>query len=128
MPVKLNILIGTSPLETEDTIKETLRKAKELKVSQVMFNIVAPFPGTEFYDLAKKNSWIVGGEYTPTDVQRDSILNYPNLNTRQMTKLLRRNNLRFFLRPSFIWMHLKQFHSLRDFSSALKALKIKLFG
>lgn len=128
VPVKLNILIGTSPLETVASIKETVRTAKKLKVSQVMFNIVAPFPGTEFYDIAKKNNWIVGGDYVPTDVQRNSILNFPNLSAKQMESLLFWNNINFFLRPSLIWFHLSRFNSLKEFKIALKALKIKLFG
>jgi len=128
IPVKLNILIGTSPLESIDTLKETFKRVQKLKVSQVMFNIVAPFPGTEFYDLAKKNGWIVGGDYVPTDVQRHSILNYPSLTYKQMERILFRINLFFFLRPSFIWMHIRKFKSLQDFNAAFKALKIKLFG
>ncbi|MCE5174490.1 MAG: radical SAM protein [Bacteroidales bacterium] len=128
VPVKLNILIGTSPLESIDTLKDTFRRVKKLKVSQVMFNIVAPFPGTEFYNLAKENGWIMGGDYVPTDVQRHSILNYPNLTYKQMERMLFRNNLYFFLRPSFIWMHIRKFKSFQDFRTAFKALKIKLFG
>lgn len=128
VPVKLNILIGTSPLENIDTLKETFRMVKKLKVSQVMFNIVAPFPGTEFYDLAKMNGWMVGGEYVPTDVQRHSILNYPNLTYKQMERMLFLNNLFFFLRPSFIWVHIRRFKSFQDFMTAIKALKIKLLG
>jgi len=128
VPVKLNILIGTSPIETEDTIKETFREAKKLRVDQIMFNIVSPFPGTEFYELAKTNGWIEGGEYIPTDVQRSSILNYPNLTSHQMEKLLFRNNIKFFISPAFIWHNLRSFSSFNDFKIALKALKIKLFG
>ncbi len=128
VPIKLNILIGTSPLETVDTIKETLKEAKKLKVDQVMFNIVSPFPATEFYDMAKENGWIEGGEYRPTDVQRNSILNYPSLSSEQMEKLLFRNNLKFFLSPSFIWKNIRNFSSINDFKVALRALKIKLFG
>lgn len=128
VPVKLNILIGTSPLETVETVKDTMRTAKKLKVSQVMFNIVAPFPGTEFYDIAKKNAWIVNGDYVPTDVQRNSILNFPNLSSKQMERLLFWNNVSFFLRPSLIWFHLTRFSSFQDFKLALKALKIKFFG
>jgi len=128
VPVKLNILIGTSPLETVESIKDTLHIAKKLKVSQVMFNIVAPFPGTEFYDIAKKNNWIVGGDYVPTDVQRNSILNFPNLTSKQMERLLFWNNISFFVRPSFILFHVNKFRSFEDFKIALKALKIKLFG
>jgi anaerobic magnesium-protoporphyrin IX monomethyl ester cyclase len=128
VPVKLNILIGTSPLETIDSIKNTLSVAKKLKVSQVMFNIVAPFPGTEFYEMAKMNNWIVGGDYVPTDVQRNSILNFPNLSSKDMERLLFWNNMKFFLRPSIVLSHLIKFRSFREFKAALKALKIKLFG
>ena len=128
VPVKLNILIGTSPLETKETIRETLRKAKALKVDQVMFNIVSPFPATEFYELAKTNRWIEGGEYVPTDVQRNSILNYPNLSSKQMEQLLFWNNFQFFLSPAFIWHNIRKFSSFREFRAAAKALWIKLFG
>jgi radical SAM superfamily enzyme YgiQ (UPF0313 family) len=126
VPVKLNILIGTSPLETKETIRETLRTAIRLKADQVMINIVAPFPGTEFYDLAKKNQWIVGGEYVPTDVQHRSILSYPNLSNKDMENLLFRYNIKFFLRPRFIWSQVRRFSSFSEFRKACKALKNKL--
>jgi len=128
VPVKLNILIGTSPLETKETIEETVRETKKLKVSQIMFNIVAPFPGTEFYELAKKNNWIKGGDYVPTDVQRNSILTYPHLSSEEMEKILFRSNISFFLRPDVIIQHISKFRSFRDFGSAFKALMIKFFG
>ncbi|MCC8146905.1 MAG: B12-binding domain-containing radical SAM protein [Bacteroidales bacterium] len=126
VPVKLNILIGTSPLETKETIKETLNTAIKLKADQVMINIVAPFPGTEFYDLAKKNKWIVGGEYVPTDVQHHSILSYPNLTNEEMEKLLFWYNIKFFFRPAFIFSQLRRFSTFSEFWKAMKALKNKL--
>lgn len=128
VPVKLNILIGTSPLETKETLRDTLRQAQKLRVDQIMFNIVSPFPGTEFYQMAKENGWIAGGEYTPTNVQRESILNYPHLSAREMEKILYHYNLRYFLSPYVIWSHLRRFTSFSEFVHALKALKIKLFG
>ena len=128
VPVKLNILIGSSPLETKETVKETLRMAKKLDVDQVMFNIVSPFPGTKYYTVCKENGWIKGGEYKPTDVQRESILNLPHITAREMERMLFKNNLSFFVRPSFIWKHLKRFTSLSEFKASFKALKIKLFG
>lgn len=128
VPVKLNILIGTSPLETKETLRDTLRKAKALKVDQVMFNIVSPFPGTEFYKMAKENGWIKGGEYQPTNVQRTSILNYPHLSTADMERALFLFNIRFFLSPRVVWKHLRRFRSFKEFRMAAKALWIKLFG
>jgi anaerobic magnesium-protoporphyrin IX monomethyl ester cyclase len=128
IPVKLNILIGTSPLETKETLKETLRRAKALRVDQIMFNIVSPFPGTEFYKLAKENNWIRTGDYVPTDVQRESILNYPHLSSKEMERILFQNNLRYFLSPYFIVSQMRRFSSFKEFIYALKVLKIKLFG
>ncbi|MCM1319904.1 MAG: B12-binding domain-containing radical SAM protein [Muribaculaceae bacterium] len=128
VPVKLNVLIGTSPLETRETIRHTVREAKKLKVDQVMINIISPFPGTELYELAIKNGWILGGEYRPTDVQRESILNYPQLSAREMEKALFRANLSFFSSPRFIIKQIRRFTSPTEFAAALKALKVKLFG
>ena len=128
VPVKLNILIGTSPLETKESLRDTLRQARKIGADQIMFNIVSPFPGTEFYNLAKENGWIVTGDYVPTDVQRSSIVSFPNLSNRDMEKILFRANLRYFLSPSFVWKQLRRFHDLNEFFCALKALRIKLFG
>jgi radical SAM superfamily enzyme YgiQ (UPF0313 family) len=128
VPVKLNLLIGTSPLETKQTIKDTIRKAKKLRVDQLMINIVSPFPGTQFYQLAIENGWIKGGEYIPTDVQRESILNYPHLSSKEMEHLLFVSNLSYFLSPRFVWTQIRRFRSWSDFTHALRTLKIKLFG
>ncbi len=128
VPVKLNILIGTSPLETKKTLKDTLRKAKALKVDQVMFNIVSPFPGTEFYRMAKDNGWITTGDYVPTDVQRNSILSYPHLTDKEMEKILYWNNISYFLSPHFIFTQIKRFSNFKEFLYALKVLKVKLFS
>ena len=128
VPVKLNILIGTSPLETKETLRETLHTAQSLKVDQVMFNIVSPFPGTEFYAMAKENGWIRGGEYEPTNVQRESILSYPHLTAEEMEKALFDFNLRYFLSPRIVWKHMRRFRSFGEFVAAFKALREKLFG
>lgn len=127
VPVKLNILIGTSPLETRKTLRATLRTAMRLDVDQVMFNIVSPFPGTEFYTMARENGWIKGGEYEPTNVQRDSILSYPHLSAEEMERALYRFNLRYFLHPRTVWKHLRRFRNVGEFTAAAKALRTKLF-
>lgn len=128
VPVKLNVLIGSSPLETKKTLRHTLHEAKKLDVDQVMFNIVSPFPGTEFYSMCKKNGWLSTPDYVPTDVQRHSILNYPQLSSKQMEKILFWNNISYFLNPHFIAKQIVRFKNISEFKSALKALRIKLFG
>ncbi len=128
VPVKLNVLIGSSPLETKETLRHTLKEAKKLKVDQVMFNIVSPFPGTEFYKLCKENNWLSTGDYVPTDVQRESILNLPNISSKEMERILFKNNLSYFLSWDFVTKQVKRFSSWSEFTHAARALKIKLFG
>lgn len=128
VPVKLNVLIGSSPLETRETVLHTLKEAKKLDVDQVMFNIVSPFPGTEYYQICKENGWIKTDDYVPTDVQRQSILDLPSLSANEMEKLLFRNNISFFLSWRFIRKQLWRFRSPKELIAAAKALKIKLFG
>lgn len=128
VPVKLNVLIGSSPIETKETLKHTLKEAKKLKVDQVMFNIVSPFPGTEFYKLCKENNWLSTGDYVPTDVQRESILNLPNISSKEMERILFKNNLSYFLSWDFISKQIKRFSNWSEFTHAARALKIKLFG
>lgn len=128
VPVKLNILIGTSPLETKESLRDTIRKARNIGADQIMFNIVSPFPGTEFYHIAKENGWIITGDYVPTDVQRSSIVSYPGLSSREMEKILFRANLRYFFSPTFVWKQFRRFRDVGEFCCALKALWIKLFG
>lgn len=128
VPVKLNVLIGSSPLENRETIKHTLKEAKKLNVDQVMFNIVSPFPGTEYYKICKENGWIKDGEYKPTDVQRESILNLPHLSSKEMERLLFKNNISYFLSLKFMLKQLKRYRSLSELKHSLKALKIKLLG
>ncbi len=130
VPVKLNILIGASPLETKETLRDTIRQAGRTGADQIMFNIVSPFPGTEFYRLAKENGWFAtkDKDYVPADVQRSSIVSYPGLPAAEMEKILFRANLRHFLSPSFVWKQLRRFRDMDEFACALKALKVKLLG
>lgn len=128
VPVKLNILIGCSPLETPETVRQTLREAKRLHVDQVMFNIVSPFPGTEYYQICKDNGWIATGDYVPSDVQRNSILNLPHLSAKQMERALFWNNVSYFLSWRFVSRQARQFTNWKQFVYACKAMRIKLFG
>jgi len=60
-------------------------------------------------------------------VQHKSIINYPNLSSEEMEKMLFWNNVKFFIRPSFIFNHIKKFSSWSDFRIAATALRRKLF-
>lgn len=123
---KLNILFGASPLETENTIKYTLRKVMELRPGVVMFSIANPFPGTDFYDEAKRNGWLVYGDYVPVDVQKQSIISYPHLPKRRLERLTRLANYKYYLNPIFLLKNLKRFRNPAVFFRSLKSFLKKL--
>lgn len=47
------------PHSTRKSIEETIAFSKKLFASQVEYKIATPYPGTELYNLAKKNSWLI---------------------------------------------------------------------
>ncbi len=123
---KLNILFGASPLETEQTIKYTLRKVIELRPGVVMFSIANPFPGTDFYDEARENGWFVYGDYVPVDVQKESIISYPHLPKKRLERLTRLANYKYYLDPIFLIKNLKRFRNPVVFFRSLKSFLKKL--
>ncbi len=124
--VKINVLLGASRFESKDTIAYTMKKVKELKVDQVMYGIANPFPGTELYSLAKKNSWFAKGDYYPSDVQKEALLNLPMISGKQLVKSVKKGNLRFFLSYDFIANNIRNFATFGDFTNALGSLWKKL--
>ena len=125
---KVNVLVGTSPLETKETIRENERVIRNLGVDQVMFSMTAPFPGTEFYDMAKENGWFTKGDYYPVDVQKTALVSFPNLSNTELEKEVNRANRRFYLNPKTAFKHIRKFRSVRDFTTASKALYRKLWA
>lgn len=123
---KLNILLGASPLETVETIQYSMRKVKEVDADQVMYNIANPFPGTELYKLAKQNGWFTKGDYYPSDVQKEAIMDLPHVSAEQLVKLVRKANRAFFLSPRFVLRNARNFETFDDFVDAFRAIWKKL--
>lgn len=126
VPVKLNVLFGASPLETKYTIKQTMSVIKSLDVESIMVGICNPFPGTEFWDIAKRNNWLLTSEYTPVDVQKESTVEYPNLSKDELEKAVRKTNLRFFLNPKFILKNISKVTNPSIFLKSAHSLFKKL--
>lgn len=123
---KVNVLLGVSPLENKETLKYNRKRIKELDVDQVMYNIASPFPGTEFYKIAKENNWLIYGDYVPVDVQKKSIVSYPCLTKEELEKAIREANREFFLSWSFIKKNLWRLKNPVSFLRGLKTVYRKL--
>jgi hopanoid biosynthesis associated radical SAM protein HpnJ len=103
---KLGIVIhGTFimglPGETPDTIESTIRFANEINPHTIQVSLAAPYPGTELYEQAVANGWLVdtGQKLVGEDGVQISSLAYPNLNTREIFQAVERFYKRFYFRP-----------------------------
>ena len=114
---KPNIMFGSSPLETRESVAKTIEKVSELPVNYCMFGITTPFPGTEFDKRARDNGWVVTPEIddlennlSPTE---KSLVNYPNLSKKDLEGAIKKANRKFYLTPSRIWFQIKKINSLK---------------
>lgn len=114
---KVNILFGTSPYETEKSVKWTVRMLKELNIDWVSFDVTIPHPNTEFYNIVKKNKWFAtkSKDFEPVDVIRDATVDFPNLKHKDLQRLVKWSYREYYLRPQYIWKRLSKVRSFQDF-------------
>jgi hopanoid biosynthesis associated radical SAM protein HpnJ len=90
------------PVETKETIEQTIRFAQELDVFSLQVSLAAPYPGTELYDQAKLNGWFVKKDKTDlveNDGFQQSALEYPGLSKEQIFEEVERFYRAYYLRP-----------------------------
>lgn len=117
---EVNILIGSCPAETEESIKRTIDAVEELKIHYVLYSIATPFPGTELYEAAKREGWLIGGEYSLNDAVYESVLSYPQLKKEDMERLIASAYRRHYFSLHFIIKEMRSLTSYTEFFSKLR--------
>jgi hopanoid biosynthesis associated radical SAM protein HpnJ len=90
------------PVETRETIEETIRFAQELDVFSMQVSLAAPYPGTELYEQARLNGWFTKKDKTDIvhdDGFQESSLEYPELTKEEIFESVERFYHRYYLRP-----------------------------
>jgi hopanoid biosynthesis associated radical SAM protein HpnJ len=90
------------PIETRETIEETIAYAKELDVFSIQVSLAAPYPGTELYDAARQNGWFAKsdkGKIVHEDGLQQCALEYPGLSKEEIYESVERFYRAYFLRP-----------------------------
>jgi hopanoid biosynthesis associated radical SAM protein HpnJ len=90
------------PLETGETIEETIRFACEINPHTIQVSIAAPYPGTELYEQALVNNWFSSNSLVTTSGIQTSTLQYPNLSSAEIEDAVERMYRRFYFRPQAI--------------------------
>lgn len=111
---EINILIGSCPLETKETIQDTLKKAKKFDVEVIHVKACAAFPGTEFHKLAIKNKWIASEDYIEHDASKETYTNYPHLPKKYIEKVVRDAYNKHYFSSKFLFKELIKIRSLKE--------------
>jgi len=88
------------PGESAETIEETIRFARELDPYSIQVSLAAPYPGTELYEQAKREGWLVkeGSRLVKEGIQ-DAALSYGNISAEEIFGAVERFYRAFYLRP-----------------------------
>jgi len=113
----LGFIIGL-PGETEESIQKTIKFVKKHKKCVSALNLISPFPGTQIYEITKKEGILIedwsqfnqndGLSYVPKDLTREKLLFYYRLAVRSA-----------YLRFSFMLGQILQVRSWLNFKIRL---------
>jgi radical SAM superfamily enzyme YgiQ (UPF0313 family) len=96
------------PGETEQTIQRTIAFSKKLPLDLALFHIAAPHPGTPFFFEVIENGWFrPGTQWEEVDMDRSTVLDYPNLSAEELECWARRAFRAWALRPGPLWTYVK---------------------
>jgi radical SAM superfamily enzyme YgiQ (UPF0313 family) len=91
------------PGETHASIRKTIDYAKRLDTETIQVSIAHPYPGTEFYDYAKKNDLISIDSMTDEVGHQLPTVIYPGLDKSELMEWVERFYGEYFFRPRVIW-------------------------
>ncbi len=99
------------PNDTKETIQKTIEFAKELNPDTAQFYPIMVYPGTETYEWAKKNRYLITEDYskwlTPEGLH-NTVVSRRGLTNRELVELCDEARKEFYLRPSYMVSKLKQ--------------------
>lgn len=97
-------MIG-NPIETKNTVLETLKFAIELNPEIAIFNITTPYPGTQMFEEAKSHNLITTYDWDDYDLSRP-VMKLRNISQEEISKLYSYCYKKYYFRPKYIFQRL----------------------
>ncbi len=97
------------PGETRETIKNTISFAKELDVETIQVSVAHAYPGTELYDYAVKNGFMVGdNKMVDEGGHQLAHVQYPGLPAEEILSSVHRFYDEYYFRPKAVFRILRR--------------------
>lgn len=126
-----DFIIGL-PGETKETAQETIEFIKELKPNILQVAVATPIPGTDFYDYAKKNGFLLVDDLNQSideNGYQKCIISYPGLDHNEIESLVNSALKEYYLSPSFMLVALSNIlrkNGLHELKSMMLSAKVFL--
>jgi len=118
-------MIG-APYETREMALKTIELAKSVPIDTVQFSALCPYPGTEFYEWAERNGFIIARDWTEwvnEEYEQTTVISYPQLTKKDIDALVDIGLREFYLRPKKMISLIMSTRNLGDFMRKLYGLK-----
>jgi radical SAM superfamily enzyme YgiQ (UPF0313 family) len=97
------------PGETHETINNTIKFAKELDVETIQVSVAHAYPGTELYDYAVKNGFMVGdNKMVDEGGHQLAHIQYPGLPADEILSAVHRFYDEYYFRPKAVFRILRK--------------------
>ena len=100
--IHADFIVGL-PGETRDSIRNTIKFAKELDCETIQVSLAHPYPGTEFFDYVKKNNLITLDAMTDEKGHQLPNIIYPGLDRGELVESVERFYSEYYFRPKAAW-------------------------
>jgi anaerobic magnesium-protoporphyrin IX monomethyl ester cyclase len=107
------------PGESKRSIERTLEFAFSLKCTTSQFSVATPFPGTEFYAMAKRENWLITGDWSRFDGGETPVISYDNCSAEdikygiEMAK--KRKIINLITNPAVLSQYLWKLYKMKGF-------------
>ena len=117
------------PGETKETVAKTLKFIRELKPDLMQLSVATPIPGTEFYQWARDNGFLLIDDLEQSldeDGNQKPVISYPELNSEDISRYINKGLKQYYLNPSYVPIAVKRLlrkNGLSEMRSTAKAAK-----
>lgn len=118
--------------ETVESLQRTIDFSLELNPDIALYNITTPYPGTQLFNWAKQNGYLLTEEWSNYELS-GTIMNLPSISTEEIQNMYKKAHQKFYMRPQAIWNRLKKLTNLYQLKDLISAfffiiLRVKVGG
>jgi hopanoid biosynthesis associated radical SAM protein HpnJ len=117
------------PGETKESIRNTIRFAKQLDCETIQVSVAHAFPGTELFDFAQKGGFITNQKMEDGDGHQLAHIEYPGLPVEYVMEMVHRFYDEYYFRPKaalrIVWKAIVNHDIARLYAEACSFMQLR---